>query len=56
MQDNLNDTLNDIYSSTRIGALTAQEYDELELTASNYDNRELTATEYDSEGKELLSA
>ena len=46
MQDNLNDTLNDIYSQTRIGALTAQEYDDLELTA----------TAYDSEGKELLSA
>lgn len=55
-QDNLNDTLNDIYSQTRIGALTAQEYDDLELTASNYDGRELTATDYDTEGKELLSA
>ena len=55
-QDNLNDTLNDIYSQTRIGALTAQEYDNLELTATNYDERELTATDYDTEGKELLSA
>ena len=56
MQDNLNDTLNDIYSQTRIGALTAQEYDALELTATNYDEHELTATDYDTEGKELLSA
>lgn len=55
-QDNLNDTLNDIYSQTRVGALTAQEYDNLELTATNYDDRELTATDYDTEGKELLSA
>lgn len=55
-QDNLNDTLNDIYSQTRIGALTAQEYDALELTATAYDNYQLTATQYDSEGKELLSA
>ena len=55
-QDNLNDTLNDIYSQTRIGALTAQEYDNLELTATNYDEHELTATDYDTEGKELLSA
>lgn len=55
-QDNLNDTLNDIYSQTRVGALTAQEYDNLELTATNYDERELTATDYDTEGKELLSA
>lgn len=35
-------------------ALTAGEYDALELTAEGYDNYELTAYEYDFNGKELL--
>lgn len=37
------------------GALTAGEYDALELTADAYDNYELTAYQYDFEGKNLLS-
>ena len=56
MQDSLNKTLNDIYSQTRTGALTASEYDELELSATEYDSKELTATEYDTNGKEELTA
>lgn len=35
-------------------ALTAEEYDALELTAAAYDLKELTAIQYDSSGKTLL--
>lgn len=56
MQNDLNKTLNDIYSQTRTGALTAQEYDTLELTATSYDSEELTATDYDTNGKEELAS
>lgn len=56
MQNDINKTLNDIYSQTRTGALTASEYDALELTATTYDNYELTATEYDTNGKEELAS
>lgn len=56
MQDSLEKTLNDIYSGARVGALTAYEYDTLELTATEYDSKELTATEYDMNGKEELAS
>ena len=56
MQNDINKTLNDIYSQTRTGALTASEYDALDLTANTYDNYELTATEYDTNGKEELAS
>ena len=38
----------------RVDALTASEYDALDLTASTYDAYELTAVEYDFSGKTLL--
>ena len=44
MQNDINKTLNDIYSQTRTGALTASEYDNLQLTANGYDSKQLTAT------------
>ena len=56
MNDSINKTLNDIYSQTRTGALTASEYDGLDLTANAYDNYELTATDYDTNGKEELAS
>lgn len=56
MNDSLNKTLNDIYSQTRTGALTASEYDALELTATAYAAYDLTATEYDTNGKEELAS
>lgn len=56
MQNDINKTLNDIYSQTRTGALTASEYDALELTATSYDSEELTATDYDTNGKEELAS
>lgn len=56
MQNDLNKTLNDIYSQTRTGALTASEYDALDLTATVYDSKQLTATDYDTNGKEELAS
>lgn len=53
MQD-LQDIIYSLYDSTRTDALTATEYDALELTASAYDAYELTATQYDNNGKSLL--
>lgn len=46
--------VNNLYNAGRNNALTASEYDELELTATVYDGEELTATEYDQSGKTLL--
>ena len=36
-------------------ALTAQQYDALNLTAQTYDNKKLTAYQYDFNGKSLLT-
>lgn len=47
----VNDIVNYFHTEN---ALTAGEYDALELTAEGYDNYELTAYEYDFNGKELL--
>lgn len=46
--------VDNLYNSSRENALTATEYDALELTATAYDAYELTATEYDQSGKTLL--
>lgn len=46
--------IDNIYGSSRDNALTATEYDTLELTATSYDAYELTAFEYDKSGKTLL--
>ena len=46
--------IDNLYNSSRESALTATEYDALELTATAYDAYELTATEYDQNGKTLL--
>lgn len=54
--NNLQDTLDNMYGATREEALTATEYDNLELTATAYDAYELTAFNYDRYGKTLLSA
>lgn len=49
------DAINSVYDVTRVYALTAKEYDDLELTAQGYDNYELTALAYDTLGKNLLA-
>lgn len=52
----LQTALDNIYDAGRENALTATEYDALELTATAYDAEELTAFYYDNNGKELLMA
>ena len=50
----LQTVIDNLYNSSREDALTATEYDALELTATEYDAYELTAREYDQNGKSLL--
>lgn len=52
----LQTVINNIYDSTREEALTASEYDALELTATTYDGYEITAFNYDQYGKTILTA
>lgn len=46
--------INNLYNASRQGALTASEYDALELTATTYDGFEITATQYDQSGKIVI--
>ena len=46
--------IDNLYDMNRSNALTATEYDALELSATDYDAYELTAREYDINGKSLL--
>ena len=50
----LQTVIDNIYTLGRTDALTATEYDALELTATDYDAYELTARAYDNNGKSLL--
>ena len=50
----LQTVIDNIYGSSREEALTATEYDTLDLTATAYDAYEITAFEYDKYGKTLL--
>lgn len=50
----LQEAINDLYDLGRPDALTAREYDDLELTASEYDALEITAIDYDLYGRKLL--
>lgn len=52
--DNITNIINELAGGQRVNALTALEYDNLELTALTYDNYELTAYDYDWNGKQLL--
>lgn len=52
--DSLQNTVNDLYDLARVEALTAEEYDALQLTAEEYDDLELTAYEYDNYGRKKL--
>lgn len=51
---NLQTVIDNLYDMNRGNALTATEYDALELSATEYDAYELTAREYDINGKSLL--
>lgn len=46
--------VDNLYTLGRTDALTATEYDALDLTATAYDAYELTAYDYDNNGKSLL--
>ena len=46
--------IDNLYNSSRENALTATEYDALDLTATDYDAYELSASEYDQNAKTLL--
>lgn len=50
----LQEAINDLYDLGRPEALTAREYDDLELTAAEYDALEITAIDYDLYGKKIL--
>lgn len=50
----INECIMDLYELSRNEALTAIEYDMLDLTASEYDSLNLTAREYDEWAKKLL--
>lgn len=46
--------LDDVFGALRFNALTASEYDSLEITAQEYDAKELSTTDYDYNGKTIL--
>lgn len=52
----LQTVIDNLYDTTREEALTASEYDALDLTATAYDAYQLTAFNYDYYGKTLLTA
>ena len=53
--ENINKVLNDIYDSVRYDAITASEFDALELTATAFDAVEITAYNFDNNGKSILT-
>lgn len=52
----LQTVIDNLYDTTREEAITATEYDALELTATAYDAYDLTAFNYDYYGKTILTA
>lgn len=50
----LQTVIDNLYGSTRENALSANEYDNLELTATAYDAYQISAFDYDKNGKEIL--
>lgn len=54
--ENLQTVIDNLYGASREDALTASEYDALELTATAYDAYDLTAFDYDKNGKSLLTS
>ena len=52
----LQTVIDNLYGTSRDEALTATEYDALDLTATDYDAEEITAFNYDRYGKTILSA
>lgn len=50
----LQTVVDNLYDTSRENAITASEYDGLELTASTYDSYEITAFNFDYYGKQIL--
>ena len=50
----LQQVINNIYDTGREGALTASEFDALELTATAFDAYEISAFEFDTDAKNIL--
>lgn len=53
-RQDLQTVINSLFDSGRENALTATEYDGLELTATYYDSQDISAYDYDTAGKTLL--
>lgn len=52
----LQTVIDNLYGTTREEAITATEYDDLELDATTYDGYEITAFDYDKYGKTILTS
>lgn len=46
--------INNIYSSSNVDGLTAEEFDALDLTATEFDAYQITAYDFDTQGKLIL--
>ena len=53
-QQDLQTVINSLFDASREDALSASEYDGLELTATTYDEYEISASDYDLHGKTIL--
>ena len=54
--DNIQNVIDNIYDQTRDEAITASEFDALELTASEFDAKEITAFNFDRYSKTILES
>lgn len=52
--ENLQVVIDNLFNLSRTDAITASEYDALDLTANEYDAYDLTASQYDNNAKSLL--
>lgn len=52
--ENLQTVIDNLYNASREDAITASEYDTLEITATDYDGFDITAFQYDQKGKSIL--
>ena len=52
--ENLQVVIDNLFNLSRTDAITASEYDALDLTATAYDAYDLTASQYDNNAKSLL--
>ena len=52
--ENLQVVIDNLFNLSRADAITASEYDALDLTATAYDAYDLTASQYDNNAKSLL--